>query len=175
MSKASLVAWTVKRLPTMRETWAMPRDNNGSLCLNCWCKQYDICWISIFLQGVCNFGMGEAAGNWRRKWQPTPVFLPGESHEQKSLEGYSPRGHRESDTTESPTGSRCICDKPSVKLWAQWASLGDSVSYMLSHLLENWACLRDSIGSRFLEACVHFPNNLNAWLIVLCDLCCNKS
>ena len=27
---------------------------------------------------------------WRRKWQPTPVFLPGESHGQKSLEDYSP-------------------------------------------------------------------------------------
>ena len=27
---------------------------------------------------------------WRRKWQPTPIFLPGESHEQKSLESYSP-------------------------------------------------------------------------------------
>ena len=28
---------------------------------------------------------------WRRKWQPTPVFLPGKSHGQRSLEGYSPR------------------------------------------------------------------------------------
>ena len=37
---------------------------------------------------------------WRRKWQPTPVFLPGESHGQKSLEGYSPWGSKESDTTE---------------------------------------------------------------------------
>ena len=37
---------------------------------------------------------------WRRKWQPTPVFLPGKSHEQRSLAGYSPQGHRESDTTE---------------------------------------------------------------------------
>ena len=27
--------------------------------------------------------------NWRRAWQPTPVFLPGESHGQRSLEGYS--------------------------------------------------------------------------------------
>ena len=27
---------------------------------------------------------------WRRKWQPIPVFLPGESHVQRSLEGYSP-------------------------------------------------------------------------------------
>ena len=30
-------------------------------------------------------------------WQPTPVFLPGESHEQKSLLGYSPWGRKESD------------------------------------------------------------------------------
>ena len=31
---------------------------------------------------------------WRRKWQLTPVFLPGKSHGQKSLAGYSPWGHR---------------------------------------------------------------------------------
>ena len=37
---------------------------------------------------------------WRRAWQPTPVFLPGESHGQRSLAGYSPQGRRESDTTE---------------------------------------------------------------------------
>ena len=37
---------------------------------------------------------------WRRAQQPTPVFLPGEFHEQKSLAGYSPWGHKESDTTE---------------------------------------------------------------------------
>ena len=37
---------------------------------------------------------------WRRKWQPTPVFLPGESHGWRSLGGYSPRGRKESDTTE---------------------------------------------------------------------------
>ena len=33
-------------------------------------------------------------------WQPTPVFLPGESHGQRSLVGYSPRGRKESDMTE---------------------------------------------------------------------------
>ena len=37
---------------------------------------------------------------WRRKWPPTPVFLPGESHGQRSLADYSPWGHKESDTTE---------------------------------------------------------------------------
>ena len=35
---------------------------------------------------------------WRTAWQPTPVFLPGESHGQRSLVGYSPRGRTESDT-----------------------------------------------------------------------------
>ena len=36
---------------------------------------------------------------WRREWQPTPVFLPGEFHGQRSLVGYTPWGHKESDTT----------------------------------------------------------------------------
>ena len=39
---------------------------------------------------------------WRREWQPTPVFLPGESHGQRSLVGHSPQGCKESDTTEVP-------------------------------------------------------------------------
>ena len=38
--------------------------------------------------------------SWRREWQPTPVFWPGEFHGQRSLVGYSPWGHKESDTTE---------------------------------------------------------------------------
>ena len=37
---------------------------------------------------------------WRRDWQPTPVFLPGESHGQRSLAGYSPYSHKELDTTK---------------------------------------------------------------------------
>ena len=37
---------------------------------------------------------------WRRKWQPTPVFLPRESHGQRSLAGYSPWGHKELDMTK---------------------------------------------------------------------------
>ena len=37
---------------------------------------------------------------WQRKWQPTPRFLRGKSHGQGSLAGYSPWGHKESDTTE---------------------------------------------------------------------------
>ena len=37
----------------------------------------------------------------RRRWHPTPVFLPGESHGQGSLVGDSPWGRTESDTTEA--------------------------------------------------------------------------
>ena len=37
---------------------------------------------------------------WRTVWQPIPVLLPGESRGQRSLVGYSPGGHTESDTTE---------------------------------------------------------------------------
>ena len=37
---------------------------------------------------------------WRRAWQPTAVFLPEESHGQRSMAGYSPWGHKELDTTE---------------------------------------------------------------------------
>ena len=43
---------------------------------------------------------------WRRAWQPTPVFLTGESHGQRRLVGYSPWGHKESDMTEE---TACIC------------------------------------------------------------------
>ena len=39
--------------------------------------------------------------HWRRKWQPTPVFLPGESQGQRSLVGCHLWGHKESDTTEA--------------------------------------------------------------------------
>ena len=37
---------------------------------------------------------------WRRAWQPTPVYLPGESHGRRRLAGYSPWGLEESDTTD---------------------------------------------------------------------------
>ena len=51
---------------------------------------------------------------WRRKWQPTPVFLPGESHGWRNLAGYSPWGRKEADTTEA-TQHACT---------HKWRSLG---------------------------------------------------
>ena len=66
-------------------------------------------WIYFFPGGSddkesnCNAGdLGSIPGSgrsWRRKWQPIPEFLPGKSHGQRSLAGYSPRGWKELDTT----------------------------------------------------------------------------
>ena len=47
---------------------------------------------------------------WRRKWQPTPVFLPGESHGQRSLVGYHPQGCKELDMTD-------LIDRVPDELW----------------------------------------------------------
>ena len=44
--------------------------------------------------------LGKIEGKRRRQWQPTPVLLPGKSHGQRRLEGCSPWGHKELDTTE---------------------------------------------------------------------------
>ena len=54
-------------------------------CLKCEKPRFDP-WIGKF--------------PWRRAWQPTPVFLPGESHGQRNLVGYGPWGLKELDTTE---------------------------------------------------------------------------
>ena len=45
---------------------------------------------------------------WRRAWQPTPVFLPGEFHGQRSLGGYSPWGCKEFDMTEQLIDTKII-------------------------------------------------------------------
>ena len=49
------------------------------------------------------FNLWVRKNSWRREWLPTPVFLPGESHGQRSLVGCSPCGHKESDTAERLT------------------------------------------------------------------------
>ena len=56
-----------------------------SICLQCGRPRFDP-WVGKIL--------------WRRKWQPTPVLLPGKSYGQRSLVCYSLWGRKESDTTE---------------------------------------------------------------------------
>ena len=56
----------------------------SDICLKCGKPRFDP-WIGKI--------------SWRRRWQPTPVLLPGKFHEWRSLVGYSPWGRKESDTT----------------------------------------------------------------------------
>ena len=67
-----------------------------SVDLPWWLRGYSVC-----LQ-CRRLGFDSWVGKipWRRKWQPTPVFLPGESHGRRSLVGYSPQGRKELGTTE---------------------------------------------------------------------------
>ena len=67
----------------------------------CQCKNHKRRWFDPWVGKI----------SWRRWWQPTPVFLPGKSHGQRNMVGYSPWGHKESDTTEA-TG-------PAQIPWAQ--------------------------------------------------------
>ena len=64
-------------------------------------------------KSVCNAGdqhsiPGLGRSSWRREWQPSPVFLPGKFHGQRSLVG--PLGRKESDTTEHATHTHSFSD-----------------------------------------------------------------
>ena len=94
----------------------------------------------------------------KRAWQPTPVFLPGESHGQRSLVGYSPWSHNELDVTEvtehvnHATLAQNMLDMvillqwkvnenfllDSISLLLPWA--GYSVTHSLFLPLSKWGC-----------------------------------
>ena len=72
-------------------------------------------------QKRCRFSPWVRKIPWRREWQPTPVFLPGESHGWRSLAGYSPWGYKESDIIERLI-SRLMSTLPRIESCAAIAS-----------------------------------------------------
>ena len=76
-------------------------------CLNSYTLLLGLLWGSDSKESACS--TGDPGSPWvlkiscRRKRQPTPVFLPGEFHRQRSLVGHSPWGHNEGDMTERLT------------------------------------------------------------------------
>ena len=81
---------------------------------------------------------------WRRAWQVSPVFLPGKSHGQKSLMGYSPVGHKKSDMTEATSQAHpellrkkrwyhgcCICGLWITRWWVTALQQGED-SWMMT-------------------------------------------
>ena len=93
---SSTLAW---RIPGTAEPGRLPSMGSHRVGCN---------WWDLAAAAACqckrqkrhSFDLWVGMIPWRRKWQPTPVFLPGESHEQRSLAGYCPWDHKESDTTE---------------------------------------------------------------------------
>ena len=77
----------------------------GWQCFTTWIQIYQglPCWLSVKSppanSGATDTILGLGRFPWRRKWQPNPAFLPGESHGQRSLVGYRPWDYKESDTT----------------------------------------------------------------------------
>ena len=93
--------WVTKEVITCNKVLACclpPRPKEGEILLvvTWWLRQY-----SIGLQcGRPRFNPWVRKLSWRRKWQPTAVFLPGKSHGWRNLVGYSPWGRKELDMTE---------------------------------------------------------------------------
>ena len=116
LRRASVVAQTVKRLPTMREirvqsldwedplekemathshilAWKIPWMEEPGRLQSMWSQRVRHDWVTSL--SLFTFM------HWRRKWKPTPVFLPGESQGRGSLVGFSLWGGIELDTTEA--------------------------------------------------------------------------
>ena len=67
----------------------LPRLHGGKESA-CQCRRYRRCGFNPWVKKIL----------WSREWHLTPIVLPVESHGQKSMVGYSPWGHKESDMTE---------------------------------------------------------------------------
>ena len=78
----------------------MGTDEYRACTCVCVCVCVCVCDAAWTVAHQAPLSIGFSRQEWRRKWQPTPVFLPGESQGQGSLVGCQLWGHTESDTTE---------------------------------------------------------------------------
>ena len=114
-------------------------------------------------ESSCNAGdLGSIPGGvipWRRARQPTPVFLPGESHGQRSLVGYSPWGRKESDTVERLTLSL------SLEGWPFRPCLSSTMQISQNDSLSSSSAYRLSALHRLFSPPGHLPQGLQALLL----------
>ena len=128
-----------------------------------WAFPVTQCRICLQCRSHRRHGLDPRIGKipWRRKWQPTPVSLPGESHGQRSLMGYSPQGHKESDTTEATlhthTGPDTSWALPKAKLKhpQSW--------YLQKKRIGTYEC----IVSEFSKSISCWMRTEEKWLLVL--------
>ena len=111
--------------------------------------------------------------HWRRKWQPTPVFLSGECHGQRGLVGYSLRGCKELDTTKQLTRRRQwhptlvllpgkSHGRRSLVGCSPW---GHQESDMTEHLHFHFSlsCIGEGNGNPLQCSCLENPRDGGAW------------
>ena len=91
-------------------------------------------------------------GTWGRAWQPIPVCLPGKSHGQRGLGGYSPWGRKESDTTEQ------LRTALSINEW--------QLHFPICSGQEVWGHPFIFLYSNTLKGLVHLQINLESFLII---------
>ena len=91
----------------LKSQWGFPVGVSGKEPA-CQCRRHKRCefdpWVGKIL--------------WRKAWQPIPVFLPGESHGQRSLAGYSPWVHKKIEQDWSNLAcmrTNCICSRPRAR------------------------------------------------------------
>ena len=128
---------------TFSSTLLLPPYSSWSFLAFCYASPPDQLSFNILLSGLprwfsgkesvcqcrrprrCGFSPWFVKIPWRRNWQPTPVFLPWKSHEQRSLIGYHPRGQKELDMTQRRSTHTHL---------SLWSSLSPLPIPMLSHL-----------------------------------------
>ena len=121
----------------------------------------------------CGFDSWVGKISWRREWQPTPVFLPEESHGQRSLAGYSPWGCKELDINSflffcfpsSSAGKESACNAVDLgSILELGRSPGERKGYPLQYSgLENpmdyspWGH-KELDTTEWLSLLLHFPH-----------------
>ena len=116
-------AWTqVSRIAGGFFTSWATREENKNTNLKRYTGHYTHCSIIYNSQDI----KATLVPIWRREWQPTPVFLPGESHGPRSVAGYSLWGRRvrHDRVTNTSTASKCLSAYERIKkMWyrhAEW-------------------------------------------------------
>ena len=105
---------------------------------------------------------------WSRAWQPTPVFLPGESHGQKNVTDYSPQGRKETVTTEATERARVqksydILNCHYQKFLVEQLSVSDRIQI--------WILILSSKENHSVPGCTPTSPTASSWMMNTGSLC----
>ena len=111
----------------------------------------------------CGFDPRVGKMPWRRKWQPTPAFMPGESHGQRSLEGYRPQGSKGSYTTEVTKYKHLHTEVHGASQVAQWQRICLAMQEMQVRPVGWEDALEEEIANHSNIFCLENPRDRGYW------------